>query len=93
MTKEFEYKGYKFITSVELRHRVERRIGGTVLHLVTTNCLGGSNFYTSKLCYSTSLSSVIEDQEKAAREFVDKFKNPEEFYSEDEKLLTSIGFK
>jgi len=88
-TKEFEYKGHKFITSVELNAVESKITGNKSLHKVTTKDMAG-NFYLRSIVYGDSLEESILRHEKEAKKSVylkgDKNKL-------EEILLCKLGFK
>lgn len=90
MNKEFEYKGYKFNTSVELNSRVERRIDGKKFHKIITNDMGGGNFYITSEVEDEEFKEAISHHENQAKIYVDK--REKKNLSPLEELLTEWGF-
>lgn len=91
MKKYFEINGYKFVTAVEFNTFVERRPEGIVKHTVTTNCLGGSNFYTKTETKESELLDVIALHERKATDFVLNYKTDCNLTPIEASLL-SLGF-
>ena len=88
--KEFEYKGYKFNTSVELNARVERRMDGKSFHKIITNDMGGGNFYITSEVEDKELKEAISFHENQAKLYVDK--KEKKSFSPLEELLSEWGF-
>lgn len=88
--KEFEYKGYKFNTSVELNTKVEKRINGKKWHTIITNCLGANNFYTRDEIETFQIEEYVKLHYEMVTTYVDRLTyKPNSF---EEQLLTSLGF-
>jgi hypothetical protein len=100
VNKQFEYKGYKFNTSVELNTKAEKHIGGRIWHTVITNCLGGNNYYDKEEIVmekslvsdtnQTTLELCIIRQRYKAEEYIDKLTYTPK--TEAEELLEQMGF-
>jgi hypothetical protein len=89
--KQFEHRGYKFITTVELNTTSDRRLIGKFRHTVKTNCLGSNNYYeTADLVSPLELKFRIESQQQTAMEYVDTLLQKTESF--EEMLLDSLGF-
>ena len=88
MNKEYLYKNYKFNIRVSLNTSTERRINGNNYHKVTISDMGSSNWFQEKEVLSIELLSIIENFEKLANDFV----NDKDNRTDDEKLLSSVGF-
>ena len=72
MNKQFEYRGYKFNIKVELRHTVERRPNGAVLHMITVNDMGPGNYHKTAITDDTKLIDTILGMELDARHWIDR---------------------
>jgi len=90
MNKEFEYKGYKFNTSVELNARVEKRMDGKKFHKIITNDMGGGNFYIESEVEDEELKEVISSHETQSKLYVDN--REKKNLSPLEELLSECGF-
>ena len=88
--KTFKYKGYEFITSVQLNTRVERRIDGKKWHTIITNCTGANNFYTKDEIETLQIEGYVEKHKQFAIDYVDKLTCKEQSY--EERLLSLLGF-
>lgn len=90
MNKEFEYNGYKFNTSVELNAIAERRPDGKKFHKITTNDMGGGNFYITIEVEDEELKEAISHHENQAKIYVDR--REKKNLSPLKELLTELGF-
>ena len=90
MSKEFEYKGYKFNTSVELNARVERRMDGKKFHKIITNDMGMGSFYISSEVEDDELKEAVSHHENEAKMYVDK--REKKNLTPLQELLSSCGF-
>ncbi|WP_445713455.1 hypothetical protein [Flavobacterium sp.] len=91
LNKEFEYKGYKFNTSVELNTRAERKINGKVWHTIITNCMDGNNYYQKEEIETFQIEEVVEKHKQNAIDYIDKLTFKEKSF--EEMLLSSLGFQ
>lgn len=91
LNKIFEYKDYKFNIKVELNFSAERRPGGLVLHKITLNDMGISNFYKTLPVATSEIERIIELLENVAKEWVDERLGLG--LSEIEIKLGQLGFK
>ena len=90
LNKQFEYKGYRFNTSVELNTRAERRPNGKVWHTIITNCMGGNNYYQKEEIETFQITGVVAKHQQNAMEYIDKL--TKENQSFEEELLSRLGF-
>lgn len=90
LNKEFDYKGYKFNTSVELNTRMERRMSGRRWHTIITNCIGSNNYYQKDEIETFQIEEYVEKHKRLAIDYIDKLTyKPQSF---EEQLLSSLGF-
>lgn len=88
--KQFDYKDYKFNTSIELNTKAERTPNGRKWHTIITNCMGGNNFYQKDLIETFQIQEYVEKHKEAAVEYIDKLTYKPE--SLEEKIVCSLGF-
>ena len=91
LNKEFEYKGYKFNTSVELNTRAERKINGKVWYTIITNCMDGNNYYQKEEVETFQIEEVVEKHKQNAIDYIDKLTYKKKSF--EEMLLSSLGFQ
>ncbi len=91
LNKEFEYKGYKFNTSVELNTRAERKINGKVWHTIITNCMDGNNYYQKEEIETFQIEEVVEKHKQNSIDYIDKLTYKKQSF--EEMLLSSLGFQ
>jgi C4-type Zn-finger protein len=84
--KEFKYKGYSFNIKIELFSSIERRINGQVLHTLTINDMGASNFYIKKEVLDENIEKEIFELEHKAKAYVDNKSETREIDLRLEKL-------
>lgn len=91
LSKQYEYREYKFNIKVVLNFKLEKCIDGKREHMITLNDMGPSNYYQTHLAETYNLEEIIELMCKDAEKWVDKqidgYKSPEE------KILENLGFK
>ncbi len=90
MNKEFEYKGYKFNTSVELNTRAERKPNGKVWHTIITNCMGANNYYQKEEIETPQIEESVEKHKQNAFDYIDKLTYKKQSF--EEMLLSNLGF-
>ena len=90
MNKEFEYKGYRFNTSVELNFKVEKRINGKRFHMIITNDMGMGSSYISHEVEDDELKEAVSHHENEAKMYVDK--REKKNLTPLQELLSSLGF-
>ena len=83
MRKEINYKGVKFLMTVEIE---AYRTDGKVFHTFKTSHLGARNWQIENRATNSTLKETIENHTRLLQEFVDKDK------SEAEQILESLGF-
>jgi hypothetical protein len=88
--KEFEYKDYKFNTSIELNTKIEKRLNGKRFHTIITNCLGGNNYYQKDEIETFQIEEYVEKHKKSAIDYIDKLTYKPQ--SLEEQLLSGLGF-
>ena len=91
LNKEFEYKGYKFNTSVELNTRAERNLNGKVWHTIITNCMDGNNYYQKEEIETFQIEEVVKKHKQNAIDYIDKLTYKKQSF--EEMLLTNLGFQ
>jgi hypothetical protein len=89
MNKEFEYAGYRFITSVELSTRKEKKLNGKVWHTITTDCTEGT-YYVKDDIETYEIEDAVARHELSAIEYIDKLTSGSRSF--EETLLTKLGF-
>lgn len=90
LNKEFDYKTYKFNTSIELNTKIEKRLNGKRLHTIITNCMGGNNYYHKDEIETFQIEEYVEKHKQLAIEYIDKLTyKPQSF---EEQLLSGLGF-
>jgi C4-type Zn-finger protein len=87
--KEFKYKDYNFNIKIELFSSMERRLNGQVLHTLTINDMGASNFYIKKEILDENLEKEIFELENKAKLYVDNKSQTREI----DLRLEMLGFK
>lgn len=88
--KQFEHKGYKFNTSVELNTKAEKKRYGKVWHTIITNCMGSNNHYQKDEIETYQIEEFVEKHKQTAIDCIDKLTyKPQTF---EEQLLSSLGF-
>lgn len=88
--KQFEHKGYKFNTSVELNTKIEKKRNGKSWHTIITNCMSGNNHYQKDEIETFQIEEYVEKHKQTAIDYIDRLTyNPQ---SVEEMLLTSLGF-
>ena len=85
LNREFEYKGYKFNTQIQLVDDYPETI--------IVNCMGGSNYYQkySTLAPMAYIESEIDRVENLAKSWADEKKNQEDEWHIT--YLKNLGFK
>ena len=90
LNKEFDYKTYKFNTSIELNTKVEKRLNGKRWHTIITNCMDGNNYYKKDEIETFQIEEYVEKHKQLAIEYIDKLTyKPQSF---EEQLLSGLGF-
>ena len=90
LNKEFDYKIYKFNTSIELNTKVEKRLNGKRLHTIITNCMGVINYYHKDEIETFQIEEYVEKHKQLAIDYIDKLiYKPQSF---EEQLLFGLGF-
>ena len=90
LNREFDYKDYKFNTSVELNTKVEKRLNGKRWHTIITNCMDGNNYYKKDEIETFQIEEYVEKHKQLAIEDIDKLTyKPQSF---EEQLLLGLGF-
>lgn len=88
--KEFEYKGYKFNTSIKLNTKIEKKIYGKIWHTITTNCMGSINHYQKDEIETHEIEEYVEKHKQSAIDYIDKLTyKPQSF---EEQILSKLGF-
>lgn len=90
--KQFEHKGYKFNTSVELNTKVEN--GKDVWrsrHTVITDSMNGNNHSQRDEVTATELEYCIERQKNSAIAYIDRLTSEKQTL--EEIMLSKMGFK
>ena len=91
LNKEFEYKGYKFNTSVELNTKIEKKINGKIWHTIITNCMGSNNYYQKDEIETYQIEEYVQKHKKLVIEYIDKLTyKPQQSF--EEQLLSDLGF-
>ena len=90
LNKEFDYKGYKFNTSVELNTRAERKPNGKVWHTIITNCMGGNNYYQKEEIETCQIEEAVGKHKQNAIDYIDKLTYKKQSF--EEMLLSGLGF-
>jgi hypothetical protein len=90
LNKEFEYKNYRFNTSIELNTKIEKRLNGKIFHTIITNCMGGSNYYQKEEIETHQIEEYTNNHYLLAINFVDKLEN--KVFSKEEEILINLGF-
>lgn len=85
MKKEINYKGRKFLMTVEIA--TGEAPGGSTFHTLKTSHLGARNWQIESQVVNTTLEDGIKHHTIALQDFVDKDK------SAIELLLESLGFE
>jgi len=89
MEKEFEYKGFKLKTSVDLNASAEIKPNGRSIHIISTDCRM-CNFYKTEYIATESIEECVNQHQKLAIEHIDEYvKVPK---SAEELLLLKLGF-
>lgn len=90
MSKEFDYRGYKFNIKVELNSIIEKTPNGKKWHNITINDMGVTNYYHKQSVEDSLLIKTLSDMENEAKLWVDKrsYNNPT-----PDSRLTELGFK
>jgi hypothetical protein len=88
--KRFEYKGYKFNTSIELNTKAERKLNGKIWHTIITNCMDGNNYYQKEEIETFQIEEYVEKHNLSAIEYIDKLTFVSETF--EERLLSTLGF-
>lgn len=73
LNKQFTYKEYTFNIKIELKTKIEKRIGGKIWHTVTTNDMGAGSYYSKELVSDDLLESYISKCRELAYEYVDSY--------------------
>lgn len=90
--KQFEYKGYKFNTSVELNTKVEN--GKDIWlsrHTVITDSMNGNNHSQRDEVVTAKLEDCIKRHQEGAIAYIDKLTYTKQ--TEEEIMLSKMGFK
>ena len=90
LNKEFDYKDYKFNTSVELNTSAERKPNGKVWHTIITNCMGGNNYYQKEEIETYQIEECVANHKKSAIDYIDKLTYKKQSF--EEILLSELGF-
>ena len=90
LNKEFDYKGYKFNTSIELNTKIEKRIDGKRWHTIITNCMGGNNYYQKEDIETFQIEEAVEKHKQNAIDYIDKLTYEKKSF--EEMLLSELGF-
>ena len=91
LNKEFEYKSYKFNTSVELNTKIEKKINGKIWHTIITNCMGSNNYYQKDEIETYQIEEYVQKHKKLVIEYIDKLTyKPQQSF--EEQLLSDLGF-
>jgi hypothetical protein len=85
----YEYKNYKFLISVQLGIKTEKKIGSKKWHQIIINDMGVSNFYKKEVVIDKDLEKTIIRYKKSAKSFVDEIDHK----SKDQIRLEGLGFK
>lgn len=91
LNKEFEYKSYKFNTSVELNTKIEKKINGKKWHTIITNCTGSNNYYQKDEIETYQIEEYVQKHKQSVIEYIDKLTHkPQQSF--EEQLLSDLGF-
>ena len=91
LNKEFEYKGYKFNTSVELNTKIEKKIMVKRWHTIITNCMGSNNYYQKDEIEPYQIEEYVQKHKQSVIEYIDKLTyKPQQSF--EEQLLSDLGF-
>ena len=85
-SKEWEYKGYEFKTTVELY--TEYTIDD-VRHTIKTFCDTANDYFAKDSVQTHVLDKIIIEQRKDAMKYIDKLTNTP---STEEAILLELGF-
>jgi len=90
INKKFDYKKYKFNTSIELNTKVEKRLNGKRWHTIITNCMDGNNYYNKDEIETFQIEEYVEKHKQLAIDYIDKLTYKHQSF--EEQLLSGLGF-
>ena len=96
MTKEFDYKGFKFYISVYLQASTEKHNGNIIrpyikfYHIIKSECFISDKVFTKKDEIETSkIEEYVNIHEKEMKDSIDEFLQVKNY---EEDLLLHLGF-